>query len=142
MLRPGLRRNYQFPCPYAVYQGRCGANKAAQEAARTALSVSTATITLAGGWLPGGRTTQDYRKGLVEWNGSLGRHVRTVLRVDGNTLVLNGPTTELDAGDAIFLYIGCTKFLSYCRDVHNAAPTFGGFPGIPTINPVGKNTHT
>lgn len=142
MLRPGLRRHYQFQCPYAVYQGRCGANKAAQEIVRTVASLSTATITLSAGWVPGGRTIQDYRKGLVEWDGSLGRHVRTILRVDGNTLILNGPTTELAASDTIYLYIGCTKFLAYCRDVHNAAPTYGGFPGIPTINPIGKNTHT
>ena len=142
MLRPGLRRHYQYQCPYAVYQGRCGASKATQENVKTATAVGPATITLTAPWLPVGRTAQDYRKGLVEWDGSLGRHVRTILRVEGNVLILNGPTTELAPGATVYLYIGCTKFLAYCRDVHNAAPTYGGFPGIPTSNPVGKNTHT
>jgi len=143
MLRPGLKRNYQWSCPFAVYHGRCGATKATYETIPVVASVTGNKVVLETPWVLAGRVQSDYIKGLAEWNGATGRHVRSVLRVDGtDTLVLSGPASELAALDTIDLYIGCTKFVEYCRDTHDAIQTYGGQPGIPTFNPVGKNNHT
>ena len=143
MLRPGLKRNYQWSCPYPVYTGRCGAVKATFETIVTVASATGNKVVLQTPWVLASRVQSDYIKGLAEWDGPTGRHVRTILRVDGlDTLVLSGPASDLAALDNIDLYLGCTKFIEYCRDTHDAVVTYGGQPGIPTHNPVGKNNHT
>lgn len=143
MRRPGLRHHYQYPCRFTVYQGRCGAVKTTHETTTTVAAVSGNRVTLDTPWIAGGRSEIDYHRGTVEWDGLSGRVIRHILRVEPtDILVLNGPATDLAVTDSVDLYIGCTKFATYCRDVHNTIVTFGGFPGIPYHNPTGKNNHT
>lgn len=148
MLRPGLRGHYQYQCRHKVYRGRCGALKSRYETPAVVQSVSANRVVLLNGWwgqaLPvNNRPRIDYHKGQAEWDGPTGRVIRTILRVEGNTdIVLSGPTTDLTAGDTMYLYIGCTKLLDFCRDVHQAAPTYGGWIGVPKNHIIGKNNHT
>lgn len=147
----GLRRNYQWPCPLALYGSRCGADKAAATTTATVAAVSGNRVTLASGWQKqvddGSSGTEDvgagnYIGGLVEWAGADGPERRTVLSVSGDQLVLSGPARGLENADQVSVVLGCPHTLAACETLHDNVQNFGGQPFIPTENPVGKNNHT
>ena len=143
MRRPGLRHHFQYPCRFTVYRGRCGADETVHQTTTTVAAVTGNRVELDTPWMASGRSAIDYHKGRVEWDGPTGRVVRQIMRVDAtNTIVLTGPATDLAVTDSVDLFIGCTKGSVYCRDVHNTIQTYGGFLGIPKLNPTGKNNHT
>lgn len=143
MRRPGLRHHFQHPCRFTVYKGRCGADETVHQTSTTVAAISSNRVTLNTPWVASGLSAIDYHRGRVEWDVPTGRAVRQIIRVENpNILVLTGPATDLAVSDTVDLFIGCTKGSVYCRDVHNAIQTYGGFLGIPKLNPTGKNNHT
>lgn len=140
--RPGLRRNYQWPCPLVLYGPRCLASKAAAKTTQVVQTIVGSKVTLPAGWL-GTHVAADYIGGLAEWVTSAGIEARTVLRVEsGVTIVLAGPPLGLNVGASIDVFLGCPHTLSGCEALHNNVTNYGGQPWIPTTNPVNKNNHT
>ena len=138
--RPGLRRNYQYGCPHALYeQGRnkCNANKAAATSAHVVASVVGAAVGLGAGWTSDANKPL-YEGGLAEWTLPDGRtEVRTILRAYTNgNILLGGYAIGLTPGASIFLSRGCDHLMSGCN-LHNNILNFGGQPWIPTRSPVG-----
>lgn len=142
MRRPGLRRNYQWPCPLVLYGSRCGANKTAAKTTQVVQSLAGNKVTLPAGWL-GAIPAKNYIGGLAEWATPNGIEARTVLRVESDAvIVLAGPPSGLSAGDSIDVFLGCPHTLDGCETLHNNIVNYGGQPWIPTRNPVNKNNHT
>jgi len=141
MKRVGLRRHYQWSCPFALYGPECGAAKVAIPA--TVEGIAGNKITLNTGWM-GSRVAANFIGGLVEWAGASGLESRGVLRVEGSTvLVISGIASGLSVTDEIEVFIGCPHTLDGCENLHNNVQNYGGQPWIPTDgNPVGKNNHT
>jgi hypothetical protein len=158
MKRPGLRRNYQWPCPLALYGSRCQADKANATTEVIAVTTSGNRVTVQDLLIPqvdadpdndpGGVQVDAYAPGayvggLVEWIGDLGRERRSILRVENDlTLVLTGPTRDLNPTDVLFVSLGCPHTLEGCGKLHNNVVNYGGQPFIPTFNPINKNNHT
>lgn len=140
MRRPGLRRNYQWACPLALYGTRCGASKAAVEQTSTVAAVSGPTVTLASGW-EGSISPEKFVGGLIEWDIATGTVSRGVIRQNGDVLTLSGLALDLSVSDSVRVYPGCARSLTDCETLHNNVQNFGGQPWIPTDNPVGKNNH-
>lgn len=142
MKRPGLRRHYQWPCPLVLYGSRCQADKGAGTAAVTVSALTGNTATLASPWIHEGRAGRDYVGGTLSWPGALGWEQRTVLRVEGDELTLDGPLTDLVPGASANVVLGCPHTLEGCRSLHSNAVNFGGHPYIPAgTNPIGKNNY-
>jgi hypothetical protein len=142
MRRSGLRRHYQLTCPHALYDQdpfSCRANKAAAtRAGVVATAVSYLGVTLAPGW-QGSFDPAKFVSGMVEWTGPNGPEKRTILRVAGNVLSLNMPTTGLTPGMTVDVVLGCNRQISDCQNLHNNVRNFGGMPFIPTDNPIKTN---
>jgi hypothetical protein len=140
--RPGLRRNYQWPCPLVLYGSRCQANKAAALRAGTVTAITGNRVTLAAGWM-GANVEVDFIGGLAEWDTVDGTEFRGILRVDpGGVVVMTGPAIRLLVGDTFRAYLGCPHTLAGCGALHSNEVNYGGQPWIPTENPVNKNNHT
>lgn len=140
--RTGLRRHYQLTCPHALYdQGdfSCKAVKAAAtRSAQEITALSYLGLTFASGW-NGSFDAQKFVGGMVEWTGDAGPEKRTILRVTGNVLSLNAPTTGLMVGDDVDIVLGCNHQTTDCATLHNNIVNFGGMPYIPSVNPVKTN---
>lgn len=141
--RPGLKTRYQFGCMRKLYQTGCAADKTRATRAQIVQSVGNTTVTLSAGW-EGTFQREDFLNGEANWTNDDGDlEVRTILKVTETVVTLSGFTTDLSGLDTINLILGCRKTESDCLNLHEKAGgdpvirDFGGFPGIPNINPVG-----
>jgi len=145
MRRPGLRRHYQYGCPWALYSTECGASKAAARVQAAVQVVGENVMEFNSGW-EGAFTKGKFAGGYVQWtNGDDNSlEVRTILSVgvgaggDGrDRLALNGKTEGLEDAQVVTLQLGCNHTMDDCRNLHNNIQNFGGQPWIPKENPVG-----
>jgi hypothetical protein len=143
--RAGLRRNYQIPCPHLLFGPDCRASREAATETYTVASVAGARVTFAPGW-EDPEIADKFVGGVAEWTDGDGRfQKRTVVKRDGNTLVLTGTATGLLAADSIDLVKGCSHVLvkeggtvvGDCKDVHANQQNYGGCLDIPSENPFG-----
>jgi hypothetical protein len=140
MRRTGLRQNYQYGCRHALYGPACKASKPAATLEVVSVIVTATRITLNEGW-NGSFPVAGFVGGMVEWDTARGREFRSILKIEnaGKTLVLTGPTTDFAAGDPLDVVLGCPHDLASCETLHDNVVNFGGFPWIPTENPINKN---
>jgi hypothetical protein len=146
MRRPGLRRHYQYGCMHALYGPNCKANRSAASTASTVSSVTGNVVTLPGGW-NGARAVAKYAGGLLEWTTPEGNtEIRTIIRVVGNALTINGLPIGLAAATAVLVSLGCNHQMDDCQSLFVETGTgvsnilnYGGQPWIPTVNPIGYN---
>jgi hypothetical protein len=146
MRRPGLRRHYQYGCMHALYGTMCKANKTAATVASTVSSYTGNTITLPAGW-NGARLAAKFAGGLVQWTTPEGNvEIRTIIRVVGNALTVNGLLIGLAVATAVSVSLGCNHAMDDCQNLHVETGTalsnivnYGGQPWIPTVNPIGYN---
>lgn len=145
MRRPGLRRHYQYGCPWALYSTECGASKAAARVQAAVQVVGANVMEFNSGW-EGVFTKGKFAGGYVQWTNSDDNslEVRTILSVgvgaggDGrDRLALNGKTEGLEGSQVVTLQLGCNHTMSDCANLHNNIQNFGGQPWIPKENPVG-----
>jgi len=145
MRRPGLQRNYQRPCPLVLYRqglGECNANKAIATVTATVTAIAGNVVTVEPGFMPEGKTINDFLKGVLEWDGTGGVESRTILSVPSDTSFrLTALTRELLVNDEVRLILGCPHTVSGCENLHNNILNYGGHPWIPYDNPVNKNNH-
>ncbi len=151
MRRPGLRRHYQYGCPLILYGedlgiGTCQASKAAATVSATVTAINGTVITLSSGW-EYGLDPAKFVRGNVEWTPT-GRSTeyRTILRVSGDDLSLAGIPNDLEVGDLIDVVLGCNHRAfaadgGDCEGLHDALPSYGGHPFIPTVNVINKNPY-
>ena len=136
--RIGIREVYSRNCRHALFGAGCRLAAAGFAHAITVTAVAGAvlTITEAGGLdtLVGGM-----------FKASDGT-VRMITRHVGTTVTLMRPIKSLIAemvanpgGFAATVYHGCDKTPETCRDVYLNLANFGGFPGIPELNPMAGN---
>ncbi len=148
MRRPGLRRNYQYGCPHALYQGvvgkpGCHASKAAATVSATVASISGSQVTLDAGW-EGAFAPAKFLRGMLEWM-PVGASVqrRTIIRISGDVLTLSGLPTALSAADSVDVVLGCNHKAfapdGDCQALHDSLLDFGGEPWIPLKNVIGVN---
>ena len=95
--KPGLRRPYQYGCPYVLFGKRCGANRTNFRQQLNVVAVGGNTLQLPANWQKAGLKTINYHGGLVIWYAPSGekipRTILNVLNIDGNDwLLLNDKT--------------------------------------------------
>lgn len=140
--RVGLHRHYQYPCPHVLYGPVCRANTELHRVNATVATIEGPNVTLTAGWLPAGRAEDEYIGGRFVWDTEFGNGFRTIIRIDGWIFTVDGPVTGLNPGAACYIFPGCRRTMTDCRDLHQNIQNFGGFPWIPKKNPVNKNNHS
>ena len=135
MKRLGLRRNWQYGCPHPLYQFGCNANRLNVQQIATVTSNADGKLSLTPGW-NGPIDPTKFIGGYVELPATTALS-RSILRVEGNTLVVSGTVWSAPAGTQIKVYPGCAHNMGDCQSVHNNIVNFGGQPWIPSDNPVG-----
>lgn len=139
--RVGLRRNYQWSCPHALYGPLCKADKEVATTMHEIIQIQDNLIEL-GAFPPSGRVSANYIGGMVEWQGPVAREFRTVISAPAsNRLRVSGPLGDLALGDMVETVLGCAHDMLDCREVHNNILNYGGHPFIPQNNPFFKNNH-
>lgn len=142
MRRPGLRRHYQIGCMHELYGPICQADKPSKTVSGTVDSIDGGSVTLNPGW-EGAFDPAKFLGGMLEWPTPGGStHSRTILRVTGDTLMLNGLPLDLSASDPVDIVLGCNH-KAYaeqdgdCQPLHDNILNYGGCLWIPLLNPIG-----
>lgn len=146
--RAGLRRHYQYGCPWSLYGPECKASQAAATVTAPAVEIGQNVIGFADGW-QGTRIKTKFQGGFVQWAdaGSNVTQTRTILKVSEgdpaadpvvpDRLLINGQVVGLDVGGTVTIVLGCNHQLTDCRDLHDNVLNYGGQPFIPKTNPTG-----
>lgn len=136
MRRSGLRRNYQYGCPHALYGNQCRAVKGTAKVISSVVSAASYKVTLPNSWFAP-FAEANFIGGLAEWTNNVSgeKEIRTILKISGTTIDLGGIVRGLTAGDSIDLFKGCSRTMAGCN-THNNINNFGGQPWIPTKNPI------
>ncbi len=138
--RTGLRRPYSTGCPHVLGGAACKVSLPAFTVTSTALTVTANTVTLPSGW-NGALPAAKFTRGVLTFAGPFGTVKRTILSVSGNTLVVAGSLASLPVGAAVSARLGCNHTTDDCRTVFDNINNHGGFPWIPTENPVGQKSY-
>jgi len=141
--RTGLRRHYQYGCPWVLYGQGCGLDKANFAATATVVSHGKNYIDLPVGW-QGTFDLLQFVGGFVEYRDrSTGvPQTHTIIDLDSPTrLILSGRSTQVADGETVVTcYLGCQHTIEDCREVFGNVVNFGGQPWIPLENPT-QNTN-
>ena len=137
MHRPMLRRLYQVGCPHLLYRTACGIDEATyrQNATITGISgliiTSTTFGTESNGYWTGGLIR-------IELNGM--SHARAILAHSGNDIEIDITIPGLAVDDVLQSAPGCDRTLSTCVSKFSNEENYGGYPYIPSKNPMGGGT--
>lgn len=137
--RTGLTRNFQIPCPLALYGPDCRADRETATISTNALGVNGPLVSLPDSWAPADRKTS-FAQGIASWVTVEGRtEQRTIIRLRDldNTLVLSGVASGLTPALELKLTLGCRHTLEDCSTLHDNIQNYGGQWLIPTDNPFG-----
>lgn len=143
--RPGLRRRYQYGCPWVLYSTACGASQAAATRTSTVSAFGTGYIDVPGGW-QGASAKASFNGGYLNWADPTtgATQALTIIGVTENgggagidRLTVNGSTYGLAVSTALNIYLGCAHTRTDCLNLHNNINNFGGQSYIPQDNPVG-----
>lgn len=135
MGRLGLRRNYQYGCPFVLYGSLCRASK--EDATVKAIVISTTGgLVLSSNWF-GGRDPRDFAGGYISWRSKIGTEYRTINSVtSAGVISYVGPLRNIEIGTEVTVTLGCNHQRDHCKNLHNNINNFGGQPWIPLTNPV------
>lgn len=138
MKRTGLRRHYQYGCPWALYGDQCKANKAVARVNPLAAAIGKNFITFDPGWF-NALPVEKFVGGYVQWidneTGILQTRTILTLGTSNAQIVVSGDVFGLDVGEQVSAYLGCNHQLSDCEHLHHNVVNFGGQPWIPKDNP-------
>lgn len=136
--RTGLRRHYQYGCPWVLYGAECGVDKANFSVSAVAQAHGKNYVDLPAAW-EGAFPREQFIGGFVQYEDpSTGvTMTHTIIDLDSETrLVLGAQRLDvLDGETTITCFLGCKHTLEDCREVFDNVPGYGGQPWIPTDNP-------
>lgn len=134
--QPGLRRHYQYGCPYMLYGGDCGVNRADYQVDGTASNINgiqvdvTAAANYEDDWFAGG-----YIEFTHDSLGTVERiAISTSTQVNGRLTLFTYPV-GLASGAEVRLFAGCDRTFGTCVEKFNNGPAYGGQPFTPLKNP-------
>lgn len=150
--RPGLTRTYQRSCPHSLYSTACGVLKNSVQISANVISVESLGFNYYSGASATIRIDADlallrsrYIGGVVEWQGIDGPQSAIILQspddlIAGETeLVIRQPGERIFEGAQVTVAPGCARTVEACREFNNVK-NFGGFPWIPTENPINRSS--
>tara|TARA_Y100000593_G_scaffold83521_2_gene157505 strand:- start:5754 stop:6590 length:837 start_codon:yes stop_codon:yes gene_type:complete len=137
MRKPGLRRHYQYGCPWVLYGPECRALKSVAKVEVVPTDSGDNYVEFGSGW-EGAFARNKFLNGYLQWADSQTGilQTRTIIAFGSTNdqLVINGSIWGID-DQTVTAYLGCNHQLSDCENLHNNVINFGGMPWIPKENP-------
>ena len=125
-------RCYSSGCGFELFDTGCGL---AKENFRKALLPTTATVSEDGLSVTSDALTEEpdgyFAGGYVQ----SGYEASYIISHAGATVTLLFPLQTYNGSLTLYVYAGCDKFLSTCKEKFDNERNFGGFPFVPTTNP-------
>lgn len=139
--RPGLRARWQRNCRYAVYGPGCNLDKETFKHTDDITAIASDGITYTIGDLSAFEDGY-FRGGMIRASNTVIRfiseHAGNVITLGRRFEFLESEFATLGSGNVpVDLFPGCAKNLTVCTDRFSNQLNYGGFPWIPTKNPVG-----
>lgn len=140
--RPGLRARYQKSCRHALYAKGCNVDPELFAVVGMIESITGTVVTVPGlDAYPSGR----FRGGMIRAPDGV---VRFIIDHSGNTVTLSRPFQTLQTlfaangpGEVeVKVYPGCSHNMLDCGTIFDNLPNYGGFPWIPSKNPMGGSS--
>jgi hypothetical protein len=118
---------YQAACNNTVFDSNCSLNSNNFKVTKVVTGKDGSTLiivnTHSSGYFTGGMCKYD-------------TDMRLIVKHDGNNIHLQAPfSSSLTIGTTIYLYPGCDRQASTCKNKFNNFSNFIGFPYIPNSNP-------
>lgn len=131
--RNGINQRYLLNCRHVLYGNKCLAVKASFLVAGTLSAYSGLVLTISAA---SGYADNHFRGGIIEFpDGSF----RRITAHSGSSITINTNNQYLVdtiPPYSVNLYPGCDKSKATCISKFNNVINFGGFPWIPTKNPI------
>lgn len=138
--RPGLRRLYQTNCPHVLYGTECRLTLSSFAVNATLIQVNNNEIranefiininpSFDADWFVGGFV--EFLNNNVKDRRFITNHNNT-----NGTLTLNLPFSGLNIGSQVTAFPGCSHTTTTCEGKFNNVLNYGGFPFIPSKNPM------
>lgn len=125
-------RSYSKECGFELFGKGCGLNKADFSVILSNnFSVSEDKLKITSEAL-GAKPNGFFSGGYVKF---LNQH-SYITSHTGNEINLMFPLKNLSESELIYVFAGCDKLISTCKDKFNNSINYGGFPFIPSKNPV------
>lgn len=135
MRRPVLRRLYQVICPHLLYRSSCGVNEIPFRENATVSTISGFKITSS---TFGAQPNDYFAGGLVRITKAGIPFARSILSHTGDEIEIDLSINGLEPGDVLQSLPGCSRTLPDCITKFNNEENYGGYPFIPTKNPMGS----
>ncbi len=143
----GLRRHYQYGCPFVLYDpDTCKADPHAVQKSAVVSAFGKADVTIPVGWNEA-IAVEKFRNGYVTWTGGAGQvEIRTIIDATATNLALSRKITNLLVSDTLTIYPGCNHQGTGqdCQNLHIELSTqqpnivnYGGQENIPIKSPIG-----
>jgi len=136
--RIGLRDTYSLTCRHGLFLGGCRLQASAFATAVTVTAVNRTTITI-----PGAAALERLLGGTLEAPDGT---KRMIVAHSGATVTIMRRVRSLETemvahpdGFSATVYPGCDLSEHTCDTVYHNLGNFGGWPGLPTLNPMGRN---
>ncbi len=129
MRKKGLKRVFQRPCPYAIYDPTaCKVDPDSYKTATIITNIAGNIITINSS----GHDTDYFKAGYFE----TGTNRRLILSSLSDSVTLQSSISGIEIGDSCDVYAGCDKVYATCEDKFgDNTVNYGGFTHIPHINP-------
>jgi hypothetical protein len=125
--RLGLRQTYQRLCRHAFGDIGCNVDRANYSELASIDSIDGATVTFTSALVA------DHAGGVLEAPDGTRR---MIVSVGSNYVQLIRPIASLTVEDTVTLYQGCDRTTTMCASRFGNIGNYGGFAGIPWINPM------
>ena len=139
--RPGLRRPYQLDCPHVLYESATCRVVQSLQAVTGNISAVSGNLITAPEFIISINALYDanhFVGGIVEFTTASLTDRRFITDHDNATgqLTLNLPYADLVIGSVVVAYPGCDRLVGTCNGKFANLVNHGGFPFIPTKNPM------
>jgi len=141
--RPGLRARWQKNCRYAVYGPGCNLDKETFKHSDDITTINADGVTYTIGDLSAFADGY-FRGGMIRASNNVIRfisdHAGNVITLGRRFEFLESEFDDLGTGNVpVDLFPGCAKNLTVCTNTFGNELNYGGFPWIPTKNPIGSS---
>ena len=126
-------RTYGTSCSFELYSAECGVNIDTHKVIINVAEISWSSPTTMSHGALGGVAGGAFRNGFLILDTG---ESQFITNHNGSTLNILSALGTLGSANIMAIYFGCNKSKETCASKFKNLPNFGGFPMIPTQNPV------
>lgn len=124
-------RTYSADCSFELFEEGCEVRKIDYQVSLLPSNTTVSNLTIKSPTIALKEDTY-YAGGYAQ----VGNSYSTILTHKGDTITLMYPLQLYTASSTIYIYAGCNKARATCKKKFNNEKNFGGYPFVPSKNPI------